>query len=368
MMMFMETKTVVHLWKISLAALLLFFLFNMASCADSYRSYTDAQIISLPLHFTFGIKNTASTTSAMSIGCGGYFYRLLSDAPRTYVNCATNPTEYFTHNATRYTYKWDIDFDAIVTVYNPSEMIPISVGTGQKLTSSADSATVTSLLGDCSGNNICYTDLPLCGDGICDTTAGERCWNCPADCATDDAGYSGICVGGTPQDRDKYDDQYGGCTRCQSSQVDTRGCISKYSLESGDCVCDSDCGWTSDVLHERYTCVRVDKIGNSLTPGKCCLEDFSWDPVTKSCTSEKLLPRQKCYTSWTSICGDGKDEKCIDYGADAGTREYTCTDPFEGGADCAMGCSSSATSPVCKCRVKWVCSSNSNLCGYSKPF
>jgi hypothetical protein len=186
------------------------------------------------------------------------------------------------HNITRYTYAWDFEYDTVVTAYSEEEYVPMYVGNDQQAFTEAGSPAAGEFSGACEGDSVCYTEVPFCGDGVCDTKSGERCWNCQEDCNRGPVPgkFKGDCTKDYPD---------GGCTLCPVTGLDAdfadlRGCVIKYREEGKDCNCNAGmCGLSQfyDATlggdGQRLKCIFRDTEGTSLTTGKCCHEDEVWD-------------------------------------------------------------------------------------------
>jgi len=138
------------------------------------------------------------------------------------------------HQINRYMYQWHVDYDLIAIAFSNEDYVPMFLGYNQ---------TTDNPLGGCSGNSICYTEIPICGDGVCVPPA-ENCNSCPSDCLSK-------CNGKI-------------CTTCVAPNfADEYGCISKYKDYeekcSTNCMCDQS----------KYYCAKRD--GEEI--GKCCFKD-----------------------------------------------------------------------------------------------
>lgn len=171
-----------------------------------------------------------------------------------------------THTMIRYQYEWNMSYDLITTAYSKTDYVPMFVGYNQ---TEADSSGVgQAVSGGCTGNNLCYTEVPLCGDGKCDVTGGENCNTCPVDCfktaSTTNPKENGDCIAN-------------GCTSCLSSDTkfaDARGCVLNYKKEGDDCDCKDQCKEQDKELQ----CTWDTAQGTKLAPrGKCCPTNEVWN-------------------------------------------------------------------------------------------
>lgn len=200
---------------------------------------------------------------------------------------------YETHNTTRYTYQWSVAFETVTTVFSEDEYVPMFVGYNQEPPLNADTAgSQQRFSGLCEGDSLCYTEVPMCGDGICDVTSGERCWNCAVDCDGPpdyDKGWFGDCTHDPKQEGTSWwTDQYGGCSRCPIAPTvgvaDERGCVIQYKQEGENCTCNAgECGWGNPDspikgIDDQLDCVFKDIYGNQMDNGKCCHAGEIWDP------------------------------------------------------------------------------------------
>jgi hypothetical protein len=227
---------------------------------------------------------------ALSSGCNGT------------VRC-----DYETHNVTRYTYKWTVDYDVVTTAYSKKDYVPMYVGYNQESSVDAANADIQkSLSGPCEGGSLCYTEVPFCGDGVCDTAAGERCWNCEKDCGgrpDPDKGWLGDCKHDPQSGTKWWINQYGNCSRCplaDANDVDPRGCVIRYKQEGETCSCNvGECGWGNPESNikgdaSKLECVATNLDGSAIEKGgRCCHSDEVWDPTYEA-------------TNKIDISGDGK--------------------------------------------------------------
>jgi len=246
------------------------------ACTDTphQRKWDNVSAISLPLHFTFGVIGTNTGWDSTSLGNNSNLYGFLSGKLKDCGNSTT--TNYETHNITRYRYTWTIDYDTIISAYSKTDYVPMFVGNNQQLTNSTTAA--IKMAGSCAGS-LCYTEVPLCGDLVCDISGGETCRTCPADCGgtadkSGDPRFSGTC-GATN----------GGCTFCTSTDpsfVDKRGCVINYKTEGEDCQVDCECGslkCPKDTIQETFLAPK----------GKCCPSEEIWNNVTNRCEIKRKL-------------------------------------------------------------------------------
>jgi len=234
------------------------------TCTDKpvLRLWQDVYSVSLPLHFTFGISNSNNRdyNQESNIANNTKLYGLLSG---TLLDCgAISSTNLETHNITRYQYAWGLNYEAIVTAYSKTDYVPMFVGLDQEPILSSDSAVTQSIAGVCSGDNsLCYTEVPLCGDNVCDVKGGENCRTCASDCR----------IGGHV---DGFDGDCNiGCTGCRPNDgtVDDRGCFIRKKVEKEDCTCADQCG-------SNLQCTWDQINGTRLAPkGKCCPSGEMWN-------------------------------------------------------------------------------------------
>jgi len=176
-----------------------------------------------------------------------------------------------THNMTRYEYEWEASYDLITTAYSKTDYVPMYVGYGQMPVTApvAGAAVAAAVSGGCVGDSLCYTEVPLCGDDVCDTLTGENCNTCPKDCFK-------------PKDinnRNFNGDCNVGCSACPSSDTswaDARGCVIAYKTQEMDCDCDSQC---KESGKPTMACARETEVqGTNLEPrGKCCPVGEVWN-------------------------------------------------------------------------------------------
>lgn len=246
-------------------------------CTDKpiKRKWESVFSLSLPLHFTFGIFEEDSKTysSLPDLANNTELHGFLSG---TLKDCGSSLDSSYERNITRYKYEWNIQYDAIISAYSKTDYVPMFVGYNQT-TILTDDPTVSSIVGPCEGDSLCYTEVPLCGDKVCDVNAGENCKTCASDCfAGSTAEFRGDCKIG--------------CTSCSATDLefaDERRCVIKYSKETEDCNigCSSQCQESGKSL----LCTKNTIQGDILTPkGKCCPKDQVWNKITSQCE----LPRE----------------------------------------------------------------------------
>jgi hypothetical protein len=215
----------------------------------------------------------------------------------TYKGCnGTQRCTFETHNATRSTFRWTVEYDALTTVYSQNEFVPMYVGYDQEPPlATSPGAEQTSITGACEGNSLCYTEVPLCGDGVCDIKGGERCWNCEKDCNGGPDllnGWLGDCTHDPKTGANWWTNQYGGCSRCplaDDTVTDDRGCIKKYKQEGETCSCSSgECGWGNkdsaiggdlSTLECTFDVLESNEV---VDIGHCCHSGEQWDPTYES--------------------------------------------------------------------------------------
>ncbi len=182
------------------------------------KRYRNVFAVPIPLHFSFASKGDYTTDVSESLNCGDGLLRRIPPPPATApirpqfrlacyddefadyssragypeIDCehisGDNAPQYIKRNVTRYTYEWKFDFDIIATVMAQDEVIPVLVGEDQYIPPGGESTS-------CSGEGVlCYTEVPTCGDFVCDWEIGENCVNCEHDCGSPaDNYYAGNC-------------------------------------------------------------------------------------------------------------------------------------------------------------------------------
>lgn len=190
------------------------------------------------------------------------YYQLL---PPTCTEC-----QYDTHRIYRYVYNWVFSYDMATFISNEKEPVPMVLGYNQ--TTSVGSE----ISGSCDNDNLCYADVPLCGDGVCDTEGGERCWNCEKDC------------GASADDKnERFTGKCGdiGCSICPITPgfSDARSCIIERRQEGEDCNCNVDMCDKSNPSSAiggdgaALTCNYENIAGERMSMGKCCHENEHWN-------------------------------------------------------------------------------------------
>ena len=312
--------------------------------------YSSVKGVSLPLHFTFGFNDSnvilqsnagvdesefdtfgffttgvhSTTVDESCLTCedakcsggdsisnclfrGGDYYKLdntynCNQGNHWYssaTSCSSHTSQKDEHTLVRNKYKWNLSYDSIVYYLSTQEFFPAKIGvnsTKWKQDSTLDDTQPS----ECHGNKTCYTDVPFCGDGVCDVKSGERCWNCPQDCATGKDlahGFNGDCINN-------------GCNFCGAPRdpkyVDPRGCIVEFKGEGEKCYChdltssDLTIGGTTVKLRGLCgadVCAPSFGEGNNVKErlegkyqndghfdyGHCCPPNWEWDVVTQKC-------------------------------------------------------------------------------------
>ncbi len=297
-------------------------------CSDVIlRKWKEVKPVSLPMHFTFATRGQLSNLPNyfLSDDQETLIYNILGNENETIencgeVNCSCPPSQleielpkpgeldipthevpteileprsnckYDEYKLVRNSYSWSISYDAVVSVMSKKEFVPIYVGRNQtpvnvpELEELMDLKIPTplgtidfskkfsqELSSPCVGDNkLCYTQIPICGDSICDTDAGERCWNCPHDCGfIMDNFFEGNCG---------IDNS--GCSRCprvDETFTDERSCIIRYKDVGENCTCNA--GMCDPNKGLQCTFEAYDpKTGmkSTIYPGKCCYKDEVW--------------------------------------------------------------------------------------------
>ncbi len=218
------------------------------------KRWKEVKTIALPIHFTFGIfSDVEDYFFSNSLGEGSTFHRLTQGELKTKTGNEVNVSM----RAYRYRYTWSISpLNWLVQVFSRKDFVPIRIGFNQTTPQTLNGVGKLSTM--CTGKSLCYTEVPMCGDGVCDTASGESCKTCPQDCA---------CGAGT---KGCYGTYIKGFT-------DQRGCIIRYKKYEEPCYTDAECG--SEYGTKLY-CVHT-YAGNSFhVVGHCCAKDEIWDPNT----------------------------------------------------------------------------------------
>ena len=189
---------------------------------------------------------------------------------------------YDTHKAIRYTYTWRINYKLATTVMSTTDYVPMFLGYNQTQTGSK----TTQITGGCSGDSVCYTEVPICGDGVCDYNGGERCWNCPQDC--------GASADGTKPEFDGSCSLIG-CSRCPTTDLtfsDVRGCIKKYKEWGEECTCSTMCASGLKCVYKEYGVGKTPKERlqeHTVVPGHCCKSNEKWNALRNRCEVKRGL-------------------------------------------------------------------------------
>ena len=161
---------------------------------------------------------------------------------------------------------------------------------------------------------------PLCGDGSCQTTGGETCVNCPADC--------GVCGASC------------GDGSCQPSAGET---CSNCPGDCGSCSCTHSTCATGDAMDA--ACSQCTQIVCPLRPS-CC--EQQWD---SACV--QLATANCAGGCGQGTCGDGKcnypQENCSSCSPDCGGCGACAHSGCTAGASLSTSCSE-ATGQVCAAR------------------
>ena len=230
------------------------------------RKWNDVEPVALPMHFSYAYEGSTNSI-------------FFNDLNRI-TSCDAD--YYDVYEAVRYKYNWQIEYDSVVSVFSKEEYVPVNVGENQ--------SEIPNLFGDyaeqnneffeamkneffnyCEGQGkLCYTGIPVCGDGVCDVDAGEKCWNCDIDCgATADEYFEGQC-------------SEKGCTRCPVSENDEsfsdgRGCVIEYVEEGGLTTCNYGMCDPDQNLVATFTSYDPDTgLISTIFPGRCCYKGEYW--------------------------------------------------------------------------------------------
>ena len=194
--------------------------------------------------------------------------------------CSDTFCEYDTHEVTRTTYSWKYSYDIVNYVSSDFEFIPMFMGYNQ----SPVGGDTDKFTGSCTGDNNCYTEVPICGDGVCDTQLGERCWNCPSDCNASADGqrpdFTGHCSWGK---------EY--CSRCPTTDPtfsDPRGCVIEFKEWGDEASCDLMCNPFEGLTGTDEQYGIGDTIREKLDPSylenfRCCKGNETWNAERGRC-------------------------------------------------------------------------------------
>ncbi len=186
-------------------------------------------------------------------------------------DCKVIPAENDTHTLIRNHYNWKIKYNAITTMLDTSEYVPMRVGynaTKYQEASNAQSASQPAL---CHGSKTCYVGVPMCGDGICDTASGENCNSCPDDCS---------CANG--------------CSDCYDSGfTDDKGCIIAYKNEGDRCICPGECDSSLSLVCKpsfgHSDTINLKYIEEDTTEEYCCPSGKEYNVHDGKCEEKKAL-------------------------------------------------------------------------------
>ncbi len=212
----------------------------------SFTKYRNFSFVKIPIHLSYGIYNESQEIKKeFSLNPNENLYRLIwGRYPQESGN--------ITVEAIRYRYVWKITpLNWFVQVILNNTLVPVPVGHDQIPVSSALAQN-----SPCTGNSNCYADLPFCGDGVCDSNAGENCLTCAVDCA---------CAANTH-----------GCFGLPNVKgfTDSHGCIIGYIGYEGNCSFEEMCDKSKGL-----TCV-FDTTHGKKAMGHCCKPGEIWDPDT----------------------------------------------------------------------------------------
>ncbi len=198
------------------------------------KRWKDVEVEALPMHFTFGINlSNLPLSNNSKVEEGTTLLRLNGGTVKSY-----GTTVYM--KVFRYYYNWVLEgVNWTVQVLSNKNYIPVRVGYNQ----------TNSTL--CGGNSVCYTKVPVCGDGICDWKDGETCKTCPQDCGC--GSWTKGCYG--------YPNIPG--------FTDSHGCMIRYKEYEETCTMNDECDPTKGLV-----CVKSGPMGH------CCKPGEFWDPNT----------------------------------------------------------------------------------------
>ena len=221
------------------------------------KKWKDVNTISAPLHFTFGIDNERNPNEKQN-----YIFDISSSITNLFRLGAGTKVHYSSSSEItinlkvfRYVYNWSITpFNWLVSVFSKKDYIPIRIGFNQIQLQNLNGIGKTSSV--CHGNSTCYTEVPMCGDGVCDYTAGENCKTCAKDCAC------GINTKGC----------YGQYVK---DFTDQRGCIVRFKQYEEPCTFNDECDASKGLICD-HNYVK----GEYHVNGHCCKPGEIWDPNT----------------------------------------------------------------------------------------
>ncbi len=199
--------------------------------------------------------------------------------------CDNNYCEYNTHRISRYTYNWKFSYDMAPSILSTTDIIPMFVGEDLQPIGEA----TQQILGGCEGEGVlCYTEIPICGDGICSYDSGERCWNCPQDCGESADGTLPEFIGSCSNL---------GCSRCpttDSTFSDPRGCVIKWKERNEEATCSEMCKPGLKYVTEQYnnpeeTIVENKVNTNPKVPGVCCNPSELWNEEKQKCETPRSV-------------------------------------------------------------------------------
>ena len=327
------------------------------NCTDKnpLRMWQDVKLVSLPLHFSFGQRDSSNLLLSSSLNCGGSTYGNFTygvncyggatpngpdcscpqcNDPSYYCNatandenrnltrwlwtatpgndfkyyacgatgvlqgvcyqhqtnysksCVDSHCTYDTHKTLRTTYSWGYSYDMVNFVSSDNEYIPMFMGYNQ----TPVGGETEKFTGACSGDNNCYTEVPICGDGVCDVNLGERCWNCPQDCGANANGqrpdFVGHCTNDNP---DRY------CSRCPTTDPtfsDPRGCVIKFKQRGENATCKAMCDSGLEATHYYYDVGSTPEDRVKTHPFDdnhfvCCAPHEMWNVLRHRCEQER---------------------------------------------------------------------------------
>jgi len=200
-------------------------------------------------------------------------------------SCSDSHCAYDTHIVNRTTYGWSYSYNMVNFVSSNDEFIPMFVGYNQ----SPVGGETEKFTGGCSGDSNCYTEVPICGDGVCDVESGERCWNCPQDCGENANGQRSDFIGHCSNTDSSY------CSRCPTTDPtfsDPRGCVIRFKERGENASCPLMCAdglkatdsyyGEGDTPHDR---VKLHE--HKLDHYVCCGPDEEWNVLRNRCEARR---------------------------------------------------------------------------------
>ncbi len=200
------------------------------------KRWKDVEVEALPMHFTFGVNLSEIPLSNNSkVSEGTQLLRLNGGKVESY-----GTTVYM--KVFRYYYNWVLEgVNWTIQVLSNKNYVPVRVGYNQ-----INSTT-------CGGDSVCYTKVPVCGDGVCDWKDGETCKTCPQDCGC--GSWTKGCYG--------YPNIPG--------FTDSHGCMLRYKEYEENCTMNEECDPMKGLV-----CIK----SASNAVGHCCKPGEFWDPNT----------------------------------------------------------------------------------------